>query len=239
MAFIPYTDPQLGLIHYRVNARAKHIILRPDSRGVLITFPPYCTEQAVAEALEKFRASLAEKRTELFSHRIIDWNFRIEAPLLHFSLQEGVGTQFTLRQKEGEAVLVCPPNTHFTQPGMQEWLEKVVVRVLVHQAQVSLLPRLRALSERVHLPYEKGGIRNSKGRWGSCSGRKSINLSCYTLLLPQELMEYVMLHELMHTREMNHGDRFWSGLDALTGGRAKQLDKALNDYTTSIFLKKR
>jgi predicted metal-dependent hydrolase len=47
-----------------------------------------------------------------------------------------------------------------------------------------------------------------------------------------------MLHELMHTREMNHGDRFWSGLDALTGGRAKQLDKALNDYTTSIFPKK-
>ena len=55
-------------------------------------------------------------------------------------------------------------------------------------------------------------------------------LSYYLMLLPAHLMDYVILHELAHTREMNHGPRFWELLDWMTEGRALALRKELRAY---------
>ena len=83
-------------------------------------------------------------------------------------------------------------------------------------------------------PFGACRVNVSKGRWGSCSGRKDINLSCYLALLPPHLRDYVMLHELCHTREMNHGPHFWALLDALTDGKAKALREELKGHRTEI-----
>lgn len=65
---------------------------------------------------------------------------------------------------------------------------------------------------------------------GSCSSSRDISLSYYLMLLPAHLMDYVILHELAHTREMNHGPEFWRLLDSLTDHRAKALRKELQTY---------
>ena len=64
-------------------------------------------------------------------------------------------------------------------------------------------------------------INSAQSRWGSCSYLKHINLSFYLLLLPQHLIEYVLLHELCHTVEMNHGPRFYALLNSVCGGHAE------------------
>ena len=105
------------------------------------------------------------------------------------------------------------------------------LRMLLRRNLPSLLS---ALSEQYHLPFKRVKITGSKGRWGSCSGTGSINLSCYLMLLPPHLMDYVLLHELSHTKEMNHGPRFWELLDSMTGGRARALRAELRRFNTDF-----
>ena len=72
-----------------------------------------------------------------------------------------------------------------------------------------LPPRLRAVAERSGLDYARVTIRSQKTRWGSCSARRNISLNDQLLFLPPATVDYLLVHELCHTREMNHSPAFW------------------------------
>lgn len=72
-----------------------------------------------------------------------------------------------------------------------------------------LLPWLDGLAERHGLAYGRGAVRGQRTRWGSCSGRGTISLNYKLLFLSPSLVEHVMLHELAHTRHLNHSRAFW------------------------------
>jgi predicted metal-dependent hydrolase len=72
-----------------------------------------------------------------------------------------------------------------------------------------LPPALMSLAEQHGIAVSRVSIRNQRSRWGSCSARGSITLNWRLILLPGFVREYVMLHELMHRRELNHSRRFW------------------------------
>ncbi len=97
-----------------------------------------------------------------------------------------------------------------------------------------LVDRLNYLALKYGFQYKRVFIRNQKTLWGSCSGKNNINLNVNLVRLPEELSDYTILHELVHTRIKNHGQRFWDQLDRLLGD-AKQLDKALNEYSFLLF----
>lgn len=69
--------------------------------------------------------------------------------------------------------------------------------------------QLLELAERHSVVVSRVSIRNQRSRWGSCSARGSITLNWRLILVPDFVREYVMLHELMHRRELNHSRRFW------------------------------
>ncbi|GHV60657.1 hypothetical protein FACS1894182_15350 [Bacteroidia bacterium] len=98
------------------------------------------------------------------------------------------------------------------------------------RAKQYLPAELQRLSELHGFRYTQVKIRKSKTRWGSCSSKGIINLSFYLMLLPSHLIEYVLLHELCHTVEMNHSIAFWSLLNNHTDGQAKVLRKELRNY---------
>ena len=239
-----FTDEMLGLITVRTNARARRIIMRPQVDGVQVTVPPRTTERLLTDTLNHFRQRLRARQLEMqkgaeekgTGNSCINLSFRLETDLISIALERGTRKDFYLRTEQGRTVIVCPPDTDFNDPTRQEWLHRVVERALRLQAERVLPERLRALSVLHNLPFNTCKVNVSKGRWGSCSGRKDINLSCYLALLPSHLRDYVMLHELCHTREMNHGPRFWALLDALTDGKAKALREELKGHRTEIEL---
>ncbi len=89
--------------------------------------------------------------------------------------------------------------------------------------------RLNCLARQYGFEYNKVFIKNQKTRWASCSGKNNINLNMNLVRLPQELMDYVILHELVHTRHKNHGKKFWAELEKLCGD-VKGLKKQLRKY---------
>jgi hypothetical protein len=100
-------------------------------------------------------------------------------------------------------------------------------------AREKILRRLQALSELHGLPYERAMIRSQKTRWGSCSIRNAISLNIKLARLPEELMDYVILHELLHTKIRGHGRKFWDRLDRLTGD-ARSLRRELMNYSPAL-----
>ena len=96
-------------------------------------------------------------------------------------------------------------------------------------ARQGLIDRLNFLSQKHGFNYSRVFIKNQKTRWGSCSGKNNINLNINLIRLPDELIDYTILHELVHTRVKNHGRRFWDQMDKLVGD-AKKLDSKLSEY---------
>ena len=83
-------------------------------------------------------------------------------------------------------------------------------RWLARQAKQHLVPWLETLSDTHKLRFRKVTIRGQKTRWGSCSSKGTISLNCQLLLVERELVNCVLVHELCHTRHLNHGPKFWA-----------------------------
>lgn len=77
--------------------------------------------------------------------------------------------------------------------------------------------------------YGKVTIKDTKGRWGSCSSKGNLNFNYKIALLPRELADYIVVHELCHLKEMNHGERFWALVEKQMPHH-KQLRKELKEY---------
>ena len=92
-----------------------------------------------------------------------------------------------------------------------------------------LVDRLAELAWRHGFGYNRVYVRNQKTRWGSCSAQNNINLNVNLIRLPEALRDYVILHELVHTRIRNHGPRFWEELETYVAD-CRQVDKRLNRY---------
>jgi predicted metal-dependent hydrolase len=103
----------------------------------------------------------------------------------------------------------------------------------LEKAQAYLFNRLNYFCEKYNFSYSRAVFRCQKTRWGSCSGRNNINLNIKIAMLPEQLQDYVLLHELVHTKHKNHGREFWMELDRLTGD-AKKLRKEMRKYRLTV-----
>ncbi len=98
---------------------------------------------------------------------------------------------------------------------------KEAARALVHT-------RLMALNAHYGFTYNRVAIRDQRSRWGSCSQRRNLNFNYRLLFLPSHLVDYVIVHELCHLKEFNHGASFW----ALVAERCPEHQRARRELRT-------
>lgn len=87
------------------------------------------------------------------------------------------------------------------------------IRNLADEATRAIPERVRYYAPIVGVDYGRITIRNQRTRWGSCSGRGNLNFNCLLMKTPPEVVDYVVVHELCHRKEMNHSPRFWAEVE--------------------------
>lgn len=106
-------------------------------------------------------------------------------------------------------------------------------KALKQESQASLVPRLQELASKHNLHFVEVKIKKLTSRWGSCSADKRISLSYYLCQLPPCLVDYVLIHELLHTKHLHHGKVFWMEMENLLPGASK-LKKDIKSYKPRV-----
>ena len=220
------SDKDFGKIHFVVRRSARNITMRVKEDGLHVTTPPYRSITALLEAIAPFRERLRNVCSEV-KPKPFDLNFSIEAECFRLKLETSPLKNFTVSMRDETVVIACPAHADFTTDRVQTLVKNAVMRAMGKKAEEYLPPLVQYWSSLFDLPYNKVTISKARSRWGSCSSKRDISLSFYLMLLPAHLMDYVILHELAHTREMNHGPKFWELLIQLTDGKALALRKEL------------
>lgn len=86
---------------------------------------------------------------------------------------------------------------------------------LADQALKVMPEKVRYYAKKVGVNYGRITIRNQKTRWGSCSAKGNLNFNCLLMLAPDEVQNYVVIHELCHRKEMNHSPKFWAEVEKI------------------------
>lgn len=120
-----------------------------------------------------------------------------------------------------------------SQYGRRE-LTDAEIRQLADRALEVIPPKVAYYADIIGVSYGRITIRNQKTRWGSCSGKHNLNFNCLLMRAPEEMLDYVIVHELCHIIEMNHSKAFWAQVEAVIPDYKKRR-KWLKEHGDELF----
>jgi hypothetical protein len=203
----------IGEVYYVRSSRARNLSIRINHQGeVKVTMPRFVSEHS-AERFFLSKQPWVLKRLNGLKNRDCSKSMPAEGGTILIR-----GREYPVQLLRGD-----------------ENVEAAIWRILRREALCYLPGRVVELSEKYGFKISGLKIRRMKTRWGSCTARKSINLNCWLMMLPEHLSDYVILHELVHTRIPNHGQRFWEELDGVMGGLSKKYRRELRNHQIMCF----
>lgn len=227
------TDEEFGLITIRRSSRSTHVKISVAPNGTLRASLPLYAPLFMLKRLVK------SSRDELRS--------MIDSQLPKYTLQNGmaIGKSHTLVVSQTRKPLLSvtrnkqqinvelPEGVELSDTAVIENVRAVIITALRIEAKSYLPKRLAFLARDMQCDYERVRFSHASGRWGSCSSTGTISLNIALMKLPHELIDYVLIHELCHTKQMNHSDQFWA-LVAAEDPSYKLHRKALKLHTPSV-----
>lgn len=207
-------DPEFGVIVCRRSSQAKYVRIRVDDHGVIrASLPKRAPLFLVRELLESSRGQIRKLISEQQAKRVS----YVDGMAIGHSHRLAVRYEMTKEPSKkltGQLLTITLPEQYRGTPEEQSFISSHVKKALRREAAAYLPRRLRYLADTFGFDYERERFGNQKGRWGSCSSSGTISLNVALMNLPHELIDYVLIHELAHTKQMNHSENFWNIVEA-------------------------
>ena len=226
---------EFGKIEIERNVRSRSIRVRILHDKLVVSIPVHSSPEEALKFISEKRdvilrkQRLADKKEKNNPTRI-DENFKLKTLTFDVKLIRAQRKELHFSLNNGILIIEFPATADISTEIAQKHIWNGISYFLRKEAKRLLPGRTRQLASKFGFYFTDVKIQSSKSRWGSCSREKSINLSLYLMLLPAHLIDYVILHELCHTKEMNHGDKFWAWMDKVTENKAYELRQELKKY---------
>jgi len=228
--------PEIGTVTYKRNRRAKRLTLSIKAgTEIRVTIPGFLSFKSAEQFVLSKAEWIKEKQSIRKSNAPIVTPETGYATKLHkLSFIPVGGDSLLIKRRTPKIEVYYPKHWKPEDTAFQNAAETAIETAWRAEAKAILPQRVEELANMFGYSFSSVSIKKTKSRWGSCSSRNNINLSIYLMKLPDELIDYVILHELAHTKEKNHGPKFWEELNRVTNGNAKVLAKMVKAHRTGL-----
>jgi predicted metal-dependent hydrolase len=195
-------------IELRRSRRAKHISLRADVYGICVVAP-------IHQSVESIKQFVNSKRQWI--SKAYDYYSRLKKKIGESEFQKGTLLFFGKRYKikitkdiRQEYAVVSDNLNQITFHVKDKRSYKRYLRSWYREQTRKILDeRLPVMNNKLSLSYRKISVRNLKSKWGSCTKTGNLSFNLLLSMLPDDVIDYIIVHELMHLVEFNHSKRFW------------------------------
>lgn len=202
------TDSEFGEIVVKKQGLAKNISLRiaPDGR-LRVTMPSYAPLLAAKTVIKTSRLQIRK----LLDQHQLQFSYTKDQQIgkSHSLIISSTAGATTVKTASTRIIASINENEDIAAATNQQLIRQKIIAALRKEAKSYLPRRLSFLAEEHGFSFKRTKITHASSRWGSCSSTGTISLNIGLMNLPFELIDYVIIHELCHTRHMNHSASFW------------------------------
>ena len=203
-------DKEFGKITIRRSPAATQVRVRVAPDGLLhaslpMRAPLFLVKHLLKKSRSELRTMLAQSKPE-YSFE----NGTLIGKSHKIFVQVSPDNIFNVIRKNQLIIVNLPPEKTLKDVDVIRKIRDIVITSLRVEAKSYLPKRLSFLAQKYGYSYEKIRFSHASGRWGSCSSNGTISLNIALMKLPFEIIDYIIIHELTHTKQMNHSKLFWS-----------------------------
>lgn len=229
----------IGVIQVEKSLRARRMTIKiKPFEGIKLTIPEKVSfaqaEKFVIAKKSWISKNLPKIKSFEDKHTIFDQKTHFKTRFHELDIQTDYVKDIQVFVIAGKIQVRYPFFKEVKDFQVQELIRKGIVEALRIEAKSYLPFRTKELAKKHNFKYNRVSVRNSKTRWGSCSSQDNINLNIHLMRLSDALIDYVILHELCHTKVKNHSQEFWDLMKTILP-ETLELDKELKNYSTTIY----
>ncbi len=225
-------------IRYKADKRSRSVKIRAAEFNTLdITYPPSLSLNVVNDIIVSRADSIRNAYNKVKASSMSVDSFvreknnllRIADSVLYFEKSSDPKLNGLTKIKNGDRIFYFSKNDGLKDPDTARLAAKSIIMFCTKCAKKILPQTVKKLADKHGFSYNNLSFRNQKRRWGSCSHDNNLSLNVRLMLLPYKLIEYVLIHELVHTIHKNHSSTYWDAVIRILPD-AKLLRKQLKKY---------
>lgn len=226
---------EIGNVKFIINSRAKRVNIKVNHDGdVTVVLPKKGrikdAEKFLTEKSDWIKKVQLKVKTKFGEPIVWDENSNFKTKYCDVKISPADVKYVLIHLDENLLEIQYPENKDVASKEIQDGIKFGITETLRLEAKDYLPARVKYLADKFGFKYKRIFIKHQKSKWGSYSTKGNVNLNLELMLLPDELIDFIILHELAHSRFPNHGKEFHRFVNKITNGKEKELEAKLKKY---------